>query len=163
MDVPLLDLMKDDNGYDRTFKRYRVNLPLLARPATEETVSPAFAPEGRAGGLPGLAHNISLSGISFVCGDALDPASLAEIEITLEAQTYFLLARICWRRQLDLAGDPLYYYGAQFLRTEAALQFIPAAAEFLLALGGDHRANGELGMTPGPALREQTGRQGTRP
>ncbi len=161
MDVPLLDLMKDDTGYDRTFKRYRVSFPMLVQAAAEETGETSLAPESDES-LPGLAHNISLSGTGFVCAGAFNLASLVKIEITLEAQTYLLLARIHRRRQLDLPGDPLYYYGAQFLRTEAVLQFIPAAAEFLLAQSSERSAGRSNGMTPGSAPREQMGRQGTR-
>lgn len=157
-DVPLLDLMKDNHGYDRTFKRYQVNFPLIAHPAEEESISPVLVRESRAGGLPGLAHNISLSGIGFVSCAYFELASLAEIEITLEAQTYFLLARIRWCRLLDLPGAALSHYGAKFLRTESVLQFIPAAARFLLAQDHDRTAEGDT--APGPERRK---RQGMRP
>lgn len=53
------------------------------------------------------------------------------------------------RRQTVLAG----WVQAKFLRAEAVLQFIPIAAEFLLAQGGDRRVKGGsgrcgLGSTP---------------
>ena len=125
--------MKDNSGYDRTFKRYRLDFPVFARPAPEE-------PESRADGLPGLVQNLSLSGLSFACVGPFALASLVEIEITLEAQTYLLLALVRWRRRFDSPDGPMYHYGAQFQRTEAVLQFIPAAAQFLLAQGSERRA-----------------------
>ena len=136
MVVPLLDLMKDDGGHDRTFKRYRVNFPLSIHTDAEEAA------------VPGLAHNISLSGIGFVCLGRFDPESLVEIGITLETQAYLLLASIRRRRQLDLPGDSMYHYGTQFVRTEAVLQFIPAAAEFLLAQGGDQGGTQRVSRAP---------------
>jgi len=153
--VPLLDLMKDNAGHDRNFKRYWVNFPVSIRPVAGEDaegatpLSPAL--EDPAERLPALTHNISLSGIAFVCAGRYEPSGLVEIEITLAGQTHFLLARICRQRQLDLPGEALYYYGTQFVRTEAALRFIPAAAEFLLAHGGVRHGSG---MTPGPAERQ---------
>ncbi len=136
MGMPLLDLMKDDRGQERTFKRYRVNLPLFVHENA-----------GRAA-VPGLAHNISLSGIGFVCLEHFEPEAMVELEITLEARAYLLLARVCRCRRLDLPGDLLYHYGTQFVRTEAVLRFIPEAAEFLLAQGGDRRTVRVPGSTP---------------
>ena len=133
MDVPLLELMKDNSGYDRTFKRYRLDFPVLVRPAPQE-------PESRSDGLPGLVQNLSLSGLSFACIGSFAMTSLVEIEITFESQTYLLLALVRWRWRLDSPDGPMYHYGAQFQRTEAVLQFIPAAAQFLLAQGSERRA-----------------------
>lgn len=138
--VPLLELMKDEDGHDRTFKRYWVNFPVSIRVTTEETSASPYAPEDLAERVPGLTHNISLSGIAFVCAGRFEPAGLVEIEITLAGQMYRLLARVCRRQQLDLPGEALYHYGTQLMRTEAALAFIPAAAEFLLLHGAARRA-----------------------
>ena len=147
--IPLLELMKDNDGHDRTFKRYWVNFPVCVRATAEEAALSEARPEDLAERVPGLTHNVSLSGIAFVCAGRFVPAGLIEIKITLTGQTYLLLARVRRRRQLDLPGEPLYHYGTQFVRTEAALNFIPAAAEFLLAQGGDRRRAG----TPQQAAR----------
>jgi len=138
--VPLLELMKDEDGHDRTFKRYWVNFPVSVRATTEEAAASPYAAEDLAGRAPGLTHNVSLSGIAFVCAGRFEPAGLVEIEIALAGQTYRLLARVRRRQQLDLPGEALYHYGTQFVRTEAALAFIPAAAEFLLLHGVARRA-----------------------
>ena len=133
MGVPLLDLMKDNTEYDRTFKRFRVNFPLsVALTSGEET---GMGDEAAREVLPGLAHNASLSGIGFVCSGLYEMGSLLDVEVTLNAQTFLLLARVCWRRTLDLPGDPMYHYGTKFERTESVLRFIPVAVEFLLAQG----------------------------
>ena len=145
MEVPLLELMKDQAGHDRKFKRYWVNFPVFLQAATEEAAPPMPASEGLSERLPALTHNISLSGIAFVCAGQYEPAELVEIEITLEDQTHLLLTRIRRRHQLDLHGEPMYYYGTQFVRTEAVLRFIPVAAEFLLALDANRIAKGGLG------------------
>ncbi len=137
--VPLLELMKDADGHDRTFKRYWVNFPVAVRATTEEAAASPSAPEDLAERAPGLTHNVSLSGIAFVCAGRFDPAGLVEIEIALAGRTHLLLARVRRRRQLDLPGEPLYHYGTQFVRTEASLRFIPAAAEFLLTYGSARR------------------------
>lgn len=146
MNVPLLDLMKDKSGYDRTFKRYRISFPMLIRVVEDLTASPA--PELPVEDLPGLAHNISLSGIGFVCSEQFVLRDLLEIEITLETQTFPLLARMRWCQALDIPGDPLFHCGAQFERTEAVLQFIPVAAKFLLARGTDRPVRRKIGMIP---------------
>lgn len=161
MHVPLLDLMKDNAGHDRKFKRYWVNFPVSVRAVAGEDAEEAGppAPEDPAERLPALTHNISLSGIAFVCAGRYDPGGLVEIEITLEARTHFLLARVRRRRQLDLPGEALYHYGTQLVRTDAVLQFIPAAAEFLLAQGGGRHTGRGSGTPPGPAPREQQGAQ----
>ena len=151
MSVPLLDLMKDNSGYDRTFKRYRVIFPLRVQAAAEESGVLTSAPEPQAEILPGLAHNISISGIGFVCSGRFELASLVEMEVTLGEQTYQLTARIRWHRKLNLPGDAMHHYGAQFLRTDGVLQFIPAAAEFLLSQDSDRSAERGRDMTPGPA------------
>ena len=149
LEVPLLDLMKDNAGHERKFKRYWVNFPVSIREAAEEADPPVSTPEDRAVRVPGLTHNISLSGIAFVCAGLYDPAGLIEIEITLQAQTHVLLARVRRRRQLDLPGEPMFHYGTQFVRTEAVLRFIPVAAEFLLAHSGDRRVSRAVpGSTP---------------
>lgn len=153
-EVPLLDLMKDDNGYDRKFKRYWVNFPMSVQAAAEEAAPSALSPKASVECLPALTHNISLSGIAFVCAGHYDNASLIEIDIPLAGQTHFLLARVRRRRQLDLPGEPMYHYGTQFLRTEAVLQFIPIAAEFLLAQGSDRRTGRSHGMSDGLAPME---------
>ncbi len=158
-DVPLLNLMKDDEGHERTFRRYRVDFPMLAYPAAEENGLPIPAPESRPGGTPGLAHNVSLSGAGFLCGGFFEPGSLVEIEITLEDRTYSLLARIRWRRRLDLPGNPLCYYGAKFLRTEAVLQFIPVAAQFLLAQSSGRPVERERPAEPERPAERQRGMQ----
>ncbi len=132
--------MKDTDGHDRTFKRYWVNFPVSVRATTEEAAASPSPSEDLAERAPGLTHNVSLSGIAFVCAGRFEPAGLVEIEIALAGQTHRLLARIRRRRQLDLPGEPLYHYGTQFVRTEAALAFIPAAAEFLLLHGAARRA-----------------------
>ena len=136
LEVPLLELLKDDHGQDRTFKRYRVNFPVFVH----ENAGGAAA--------PGLAHNISLSGLGLVCLGCFEPGAMVEIEITLEAEAHLLLARVCRRRRLDLSGDLMYHYGTQFVRTEAVLRFIPAAAEFLLAQGDDRRVGRAGGSRP---------------
>ncbi|GEM_PF-2367081 len=148
LEVPLLDLMKDNAGHARKFKRYWVNFPVSVQAATEEAMLPVPAPEGLTERLPALTHNISLSGIAFLCAGLYHPTELIEIEITLEAQTHLLLARIRRRRELDLPGEPMYHYGTQFVRTEAALRFIPIAAEFLLAQGGARRVGCVPRRTP---------------
>lgn len=137
-EVPLLELLKDEAGFDRTFKRYRVSLPVIIQAAAGEA---GPEPERPGEGLPGLAHNISLSGIGFVCLGQFEMGTLIEIEITIEAQTHLLLARVRWCRPLDLPGDTMYHYGTQFVRTEAVLRFIPDAAEFLLARGDGRRVS----------------------
>jgi len=157
--VPLLDLMKDNAGHDRKFKRYWVNFPVSIRPVAGEDAEGAVplspAPEDPAERLPALTHNISLSGIAFVCAGRYEPGRLVEIEIALEARTHFLLARVRRRRQLDLPGEALYYYGTQLVRTDAVLQFIPIAAEFLLAQGSERTAKRSNGMAPKPVPMEQ--------
>ena len=138
--VPLLELMKDEDGHDRTFKRYWVNFPVSVRATTEEAAAAPYAAEDLAERAPGLTHNVSLSGIALVCAGRFEPAGLVEIEIALAGQVYRLLARVRRRQRLDLPGEALYHYGTQFVRTEAALAFIPAAAEFLLLHGAARRA-----------------------
>ena len=133
MGVALLDLMKDDAEFDRTFKRYRVNVPLSIAPAAGDELDEAREV------LPGLAHNVSLSGLGFVCFGRFEMESLLDVEITLESQTFVLLATVRRRSQMDLNGDVLYLYGTQFERTEAALRFIPVAAQFMLTHGADRR------------------------
>ena len=130
--------MKDDAEFDRTFKRYRVNVPLSIAPVADYELSEPL------GAVPGLAHNVSLSGLGFVSFGCFETESLLDIEITLEAQTFVLLAAVRRRSQMDLNGDVMYHYGTQFERTEAALLFIPVAAQFMLAHGADRR-------TPVPA------------
>ena len=143
LEVPLLELMKDKAGYERTFKRFRVNFPVVVQAATQEADAESG---GWCGGLPGLAHNISLSGIGFISFGMFTPDTLIEVEITIrvpgavEAQTHLLLARIRWCRPLELPGDTMYHYGTQFVRTEAVLRFIPDAAQFLLTHGDDRSA-----------------------
>lgn len=153
MNAPLLEMMKDTSGYDRTFKRYRISFPMSIQAAEGEAAD--AGQETRREILPGLAHNISLSGIGFVCARRFDLESLLEIEITLGAQTFSLLARVRWCQPLNIPGESLYHYGAQFVRTEAVLQFIPVAAEFLLAHGSERLVRGEGGripsVTPGTA------------
>ena len=146
MNAPLLDLMKDNSGYDRTFKRYRISFPMLIRAAQDE----AFASmrEKPTANLPGLAHNISLSGIGFVCSERFDLESLLEIEITLESQAFPLRACVRWCQPLNIPGEALYHYGAQFIRTEAILEFIPVAAQFLLAHGNDRSVRLKAGTVP---------------
>ena len=133
MGVALLELMKDDAEFDRTFKRYRVNVPLFI--ASAAGGDPTEAREI----LPGLAHNVSLSGLGFVCFGCFEMGSLLDVEITLESQTFVLLATVRRRRQMDLNGDVMYHYGTQFERTEEALRFIPVAAQFMLTHGADRR------------------------
>ena len=153
MSVPLLDLMKDNSGYDRTFKRYRVSFPLRVQAAAEDSAG-AVTPEGNGENWPGLAHNISISGIGFVCPSQFELADMSEIEVTLGDRVYRLLARIRWRRQLNLPDGSMYNYGAQFLRTDSVLEFIPAAAEFLLSQDTDRfTGRGSISM-PGPSPRE---------
>ncbi len=148
MDVPLLELMKDNAGHDRKFKRYWVNFPVFLQAVAEEAALSVPAPEGLSERLPALTHNISLSGIALVCAGRYEPTALVEIEITLEGQTYLLLARVRRRHQLDLHGEPMYHYGTQFVRTEAVLRFIPVAAEFLLAQDAGLLVKRGLGATP---------------
>lgn len=131
MGVALLDLMKDDAEVDRTFKRYRMNFPL--------SVAPAGVGEGKRDILPGLAQNVSLSGIGFVCFGRFELEDLLDIEITLESQRFVLLSTIRRRQPLDLNGDAMYHYGTQFERTEDVLRFIPIAAQFMLTHGADRR------------------------
>ena len=133
MATPLLDLMKDNSGYDRTFRRYRVNFRLRVQAVAGE--GPAHMPDGSGATLLGFAHNVSLSGMGFVCSGQLGLGSLIGIEVALEEQTYILLARVRWQQPMNTPGKTMHHYGAQFLRTEAVLRFIPAAAEFLLAQG----------------------------
>ncbi len=133
MGVALLDLMKDDAELDRTFKRYRVNVPLSIASAAGD------GSEEVREVLPGLAHNVSLSGLGFVSFGCYEMGNLLDIEITLESQTFVLLATVRRKRQMDLNGDVLYHYGTQFVRTEAALHFIPVAAQFMLTHGADRR------------------------
>lgn len=146
MNAPLLDLMKDKNGYDRTFKRYRVGLPMLIRAAEDVIGTPV--PGLPLEDLAGLAHNISLSGIGFVCCGRFDLQSLLEIEVTVESQTFLLLARVRWCQELNIPGEPLFHYGAQFVRTEATLAFIPVAAQFLLAQCSGGSARLKSGIIP---------------
>ena len=152
MGVPLLDLMKDNAGQGRKFQRHWVNLPVSVRAVAgedaEETAPSLPAPEDPAERLPALTHNVSLSGIAFVCAGRYDPGRLVEIEIALEGRTYSLRARVRRRQPLDLPGEPMYHYGTQLVRTDAALQFIPDLAAFLLTQGRDRAARRATGSTP---------------
>lgn len=134
-DAPLLELMKDKSGHDRTFKRHRVNFRLHVQAVAGQTDDLAHTQERQERSLLGFAHNLSLSGIGFVCSELFALEDMIEIEIVLEERTYLLLARVRWRRQMNPPSGMMHHYGAQFMRTEAILQFIPDVAEFLLAHG----------------------------
>ncbi len=138
--------MKDTSGYDRTFKRYRISFPMSIQAAEDKADDVRLKTWSEV--LPGLAHNISLSGIGFVCSGRFDLQTLLEIEITLESRIFSLLACVRWCQPLNIPGEPLYHYGAQFVRTEAVLEFIPVAAEFLLTHGSERLVRREGGMTP---------------
>ncbi len=146
MNAPLLDKMKDTSGYDRTFKRYRISFPMSIQAAEDETADAGQDTWGEI--VPGLAHNLSLSGIGFVCSRQFALESRLEIEITLGAQTFALLACVRWCQPLNIPGEALYHYGAQFVRTEAVLEFIPVAANFLLAQGSERLVRREAGIMP---------------
>lgn len=134
-DAPLLELMKDKSGHDRTFKRQRVNFRLHVQAIAGQADDPAHRLERPEPSLLGFAHNLSLSGLGFVCSELFALGDMIQIEIVLEERAYLLLASVRWRRQMNPPNGMMHHYGAQFLRTETVLQFIPDAAEFLLAHG----------------------------
>lgn len=124
MDASLINVMKDTSGYDRTFNRYRVNFPVCLEMAEEE----GAVSENR---LTGLVYNLSLSGVGFVCSKLWELDDMVRIEITLAERSFSLLTVVRWCQLVERPGKPVYRYGAQFVRTEESLKFIPLAAKYL--------------------------------
>ena len=134
MDAPLLETLTEDADTSRTFRRFALNLTVGVILSSDKALLRGATPlvSTRA-----TMTNASLSGLGFSSLTEFPVGTQIQVELELGSQTHRVPAVVRRCSPFKRMGRTFYECGAQYLKSEATLQFLPLMVQHLQRRGAE--------------------------
>ena len=150
MDAPLLQTFREEADSLRAFRRFNLNLLIgISLDASKPLVRGA-APLSKT---KASMTNTSLSGFCFSSLSEFPEDTVILIELEMGRQTHRVPAIVRRCAPGKKMGRIFYECGAQYLKSDATLRFLPCMAKFLLTLGAETNTAKEPAFAAEPHVR----------